>query len=48
MWGNSCNQTGDIGLFKIQSEIGVASGVRRIEAVTGYNLLEIMEQQEKY
>ena len=44
--GTHVNQTGDIGLFKIQSEIGVASGVRRIEATTGYNLLEIMEQQE--
>ena len=44
--GTHVSQTGDIGLFKIQSEIGVASGVRRIEATTGYNLLEIMEQQE--
>jgi alanyl-tRNA synthetase len=44
--GTHVNQTGDIGLFKIQSEIGIASGVRRIEATTGYNLLEIMEQQE--
>jgi|TARA_B110000196_G_scaffold272691_1_gene248723 alanyl-tRNA synthetase len=44
--GTHVNQTGDIGLFKIQSEVGVASGVRRVEATTGYNLLEIMEQQE--
>ncbi len=44
--GTHVNQTGDIGLFKIQSEIGIASGVRRVEATTGYNLLEIMEQQE--
>ena len=44
--GTHVSQTGDIGLFKIQSEIGVASGVRRIEATTGYNLIEIMEQQE--
>jgi len=44
--GTHVSQTGDIGLFKIQSEIGIASGVRRIEATTGYNLLEIMEQQE--
>ena len=44
--GTHVNQTGDIGLFKIQSEIGIASGVRRIEASTGYNLLEVMEQQE--
>jgi alanyl-tRNA synthetase len=44
--GTHVNQTGDIGLFKIQSEVGVASGVRRVEGSTGYNLLEIMEQQE--
>jgi alanyl-tRNA synthetase len=44
--GTHVSQTGDIGLFKIQTEIGVASGVRRIEATTGYNLLDIMEQQE--
>ncbi len=44
--GTHVGRTGDIGLFKIQSEIGVASGVRRIEATTGYNLIEIMEQQE--
>jgi alanyl-tRNA synthetase len=44
--GTHVNQTGDIGLFKIQSEIGIASGVRRIEASTGLNLIEIMEQQE--
>jgi alanyl-tRNA synthetase len=44
--GTHVSHTGDIGLFKIQSEIGVASGVRRIEATTGYNLIEIMEQQE--
>ncbi len=44
--GTHVSQTGDIGLFKIQSEVGVASGVRRVEATTGYNLLEIMEQQE--
>ena len=44
--GTHVSQTGDIGLFKIQSEIGIASGIRRVEASTGYNLLEIMEQQE--
>ena len=44
--GTHVKHTGDIGLFKIQSEIGVASGIRRIEATTGYNLIDIMDQQE--
>jgi alanyl-tRNA synthetase len=44
--GTHVSSTGDIGLFKIQSEIGIASGVRRIEASTGLNLIEIMEQQK--
>ena len=33
--GTHCRQTGDIGLFRIESETGVAAGVRRIEAQTG-------------
>ena len=33
--GNHVSRTGDIGLFWVTSEAGVASGVRRIEAVTG-------------
>ncbi len=44
--GTHVDSTGDIGLFKIQSEVGVASGIRRIEATTGYNLIEIIEQQK--
>ncbi|OGT88800.1 MAG: alanine--tRNA ligase [Gammaproteobacteria bacterium RIFOXYA12_FULL_61_12] len=38
---------GDIGLFKIVSEQGIASGVRRIEALTGGNALTWMETDEE-
>ncbi len=46
--GTHAWRTGDIGLFKIVSENGVASGIRRIEAYTGQRALDwIYEQQEQ-
>ena len=44
--GTHVQRTGDIGLFKVVSEGGVASGVRRIEAVTGMHALAYLQQVE--
>ncbi|MDP3762154.1 MAG: alanine--tRNA ligase [Ramlibacter sp.] len=44
--GTHVQRTGDIGLFKVVSEGGVAAGVRRIEAVTGANALAYLQQLE--
>ncbi len=44
--GTHVERTGDIGLFKLVSESGVAAGVRRVEAVTGRGALAYIEREE--
>ncbi len=45
--GTHVKRTGDIGLFKVVAEGGVAAGVRRIEAVTGDNALAYVQSLER-
>ncbi|WP_068636107.1 alanine--tRNA ligase [Thauera butanivorans] len=45
--GTHVARTGDIGLFKIVAEGGVAAGIRRVEAITGENALHYAQEQER-
>ena len=44
--GTHVHNTSELGLYKIISESSVASGIRRIEATTGYGVLELMDEMD--
>ena len=44
--GTHVTRAGDIGLFKLVAETGIASGIRRVEAVTGLGALAMVEAEE--
>ena len=45
--GTHTGKSGDIGLFKVMSETGVAAGIRRIEALTGEGAYEFIRKEEE-
>jgi len=45
--GTHTSRTGDIGLFKIVNETGVAAGVRRVEALTGEEAYRFIKEEER-
>ncbi|MGL4108110.1 alanine--tRNA ligase [Clostridium sp. LP20] len=45
--GTHVTNSGEIGLFKIIAESGVAAGIRRMEAVTGFNAIKYVEEKQR-